>query len=163
MIARAEETMASRLIRTDDDVAALLMRLALGIVFFAHGAQKVLGWFGGYGPSATLGAMTKQGLPAALVVLVMIAEFGGSIGLILGLLTRVAALGVGCVMLGAIITVHSKVGFFMNWMGNQKGEGFEYHLLALGLAIALIIKGGGLFSIDRALSSGNGRISAARA
>ncbi|HZX64699.1 MAG TPA: DoxX family protein [Myxococcales bacterium] len=154
--------MASPLIRTNDDPAALIMRLVLGIVFFPHGAQKVLGWFGGYGASATLDAMTKQGLPAFLVVLVMVAEFAGSIGLILGFLTRLAALGVGCVMLGAILTVHGKMGFFMNWFGNQKGEGYEYHLLALGLAVALLIKGGGLLSVDRALSGGDARTSPAR-
>jgi len=154
--------MASPLIRTSDDPAALIMRLVLGFVFFPHGAQKVLGWFGGYGASATLDAMTKQGLPAFLVVLVMAAEFAGSIGLIVGFLTRLAALGVACVMLGAIITVHGKVGFFMNWMGNQQGEGYEYHLLALGLAVALLIKGGGLFSVDRALSGGDARFSASR-
>jgi putative oxidoreductase len=154
--------MASPLIRTGDDPAALVLRLVLGIVFFAHGAQKVLGWFGGYGASATLDAMTKQGLPAFLVVLVMVAEFAGSIGLILGFLTRLAALGVGCVMLGAILMVHGKVGFFMNWFGNQQGEGYEYHLLALGLAVALVIKGGGLLSVDRALSGGDARTSTAR-
>jgi putative oxidoreductase len=155
--------MASPLIRTNDDPAALILRLMLGIVFFPHGAQKVLGWFGGYGLSATLAAMTKQGLPAFLVVLVMIAEFAGSIGLIVGFLTRLAALGIGCVMLGAIITVHGKVGFFMNWFGNQPGEGFEYHLLAIAIAVAVIIKGGGLFSVDRALSGGDARVSASRA
>jgi putative oxidoreductase len=154
--------MASPLLRTDDDPVALIMRLVLGIVFFAHGAQKVLGWFGGHGASATLAGMTQQGLPAFLVILVMLAEFGGSIGLILGFLTRLAALGVGCVMVGAIVTVHSKMGFFMNWMGNQKGEGYEYHLLALGLALGLLIKGGGLFSVDRALSSGDSRSTLAR-
>jgi putative oxidoreductase len=106
--------------------------------------------------------MTKQGLPAFVVVVVMVAEFAGSIGLIVGFLTRLAALGVGCVMLGAILTVHAKNGFFMNWMGNQKGEGFEYHLLALGIALALLIKGGGLFSVDRALSGGDARGSPAR-
>jgi len=154
--------MASPLIRTSDDPVALILRLVLGIVFFPHGAQKVLGWFGGHGASATLDAMTRQGLPAFLVVLVMVAEFAGSIGLIVGFLTRLAALGVGCVMLGAILTVHGKVGFFMNWFGNQKGEGYEYHLLALGLVVALLIKGGGLFSVDRALSGGDARASAAR-
>jgi putative oxidoreductase len=154
--------MASPLIRTNDDPAALIMRLVLGIVFFPHGAQKVLGWFGGYGASATLDAMTKQGLPAFLVILIMVAEFAGSIGLILGFLTRLAALGVGCVMLGAILTVHGKMGFFMNWFGNQKGEGYEYHLLALGLVVALLIKGGGLLSVDRALSGGDARAASAR-
>ncbi|MFL5446626.1 MAG: DoxX family protein [Myxococcales bacterium] len=154
--------MASPLIRTNDDPVALIMRLVLGIVFFPHGAQKVLGWFGGHGVSATLDAMTKQGLPAFLVILIMVAEFGGSIGLILGFLTRLAALGVGCVMLGAILMVHGKIGFFMNWFGNQKGEGYEYHLLALGLVVALLIKGGGLLSVDRALSGGDARVSTAR-
>ena len=153
--------MASPLIRTNDDPVALILRLMLGIVFVPNGAQRVLGWFGGYGASATIDAMTKQGLPAFLVVLVMIAEFAGSIGLVVGFLTRLAALGIGCVMLGAILTVHGKVGFFMNWFGNQPGEGFEYHLLAIAIAVAVIIKGGGLLSIDRALSGGDARVSRA--
>jgi putative oxidoreductase len=148
--------MASRLIRTDDDPVALIMRLVLGIVFFAHGAQKVLGWFGGYGPSATLAGMSRM-MPAVLVVIVMIAEFAGSLGLIVGLLTRIAAFGIACVMVGAILTVHAKFGFFMNWSGMRPGEGFEYHLLALTLAVALMIKGGGLASIDRVLSRGDTR------
>src|SRR5438105_4835201 len=144
--------MFRRFLRTDDDVSALVMRLTLGVVFFPHGAQKVLGWFGGPGASNTIQFFSKQGLPPALTVLVMAAELGGSILLILGFLTRLAALGIGCVMAGALFLVHAKVGFFMNWAGTQKGEGFEYHLLALGLAIALLIKGGGAFSVDRALS-----------
>jgi len=141
-----------RFLRTDNDVAALLMRLALGVVFVAHGGQKVLGWWGGYGASATIQGFAKMGMPPVLTILVMTAELGGGLLLIVGLLTRLAALGIGCVMLGAIVLVHSKVGFFMNWAGNQKGEGFEYHLLALGLAIALLIKGGGAMSIDGALA-----------
>ena len=146
--------MANAFIRTDDDYGALVMRLFLGIVFFTHGAQKVLGWFGGYGASATIQGFSKMGLPPVVTVLVMVAEFGGSILLILGFLTRLAALGIGCVMVAAIVLVHSKVGFFMNWAGSQKGEGYEYHLLAIGLAVALLIKGGGALSIDRALSRG---------
>src|SRR4051794_11331883 len=145
--------MFARIIRTHDDGVALLLRLILGIVMFPHGAQKVLGWFGGYGFSATLQGMSKM-LPTALVVLVIIAEFFGSLGLILGFLTRIAAFGIGCVMVGAILTVHGKFGFFMNWMGKQPGEGFEYHLLAIGLAIALMIKGGGKASVDLALTRG---------
>jgi len=141
-----------RFLRTDNDVAALLMRLALGVVFVAHGGQKVLGWWGGYGASATIQGFAKMGMPPVLTILVMTAELGGGLLLIVGFLTRLAALGIGCVMLGAIVLVHSKVGFFMNWAGNQKGEGFEYHLLALGLAIALLIKGGGAMSIDGALA-----------
>ena|SRR6516225_2370347 len=141
-----------RLIRTDNDPAALIMRLALGLVIFPHGAQKVLGWWGGYGAAATIQGFSKGGLPVVLAVLVLAAEFGGSLGLIVGFLTRVAAFGVGCVMLGAILLVHLKVGFFMNWAGAQKGEGFEYHILALGLVIALLIKGGGALSIDGAIT-----------
>jgi len=146
-----------RFLRTDNDVGALIMRLALGAVFFPHGAQKVLGWFGGYGASATIQFFTKMGLPSWLTIFVMAAELGGAILLIVGFLTRLAALGIGAVMLGAILMVHSKVGFFMNWAGNQKGEGFEYHLLALGLAIALLIKGGGAFSVDGAIAGSDGR------
>jgi putative oxidoreductase len=141
-----------RFLRTDNDVAALFMRLALGLVFFPHGAQKVLGWFGGYGAGATIQFFAKMGMPPVLTILVMAAELGGSVLLIVGFLTRLAAFGVGCVMLGAIVLVHGKVGFFMNWAGSQKGEGFEYHVLALGLAIALLIKGGGALSVDGALA-----------
>ena len=141
-----------RLIRTDNDPAALIMRLALGLVIFPHGAQKVLGWWGGYGAAATIQGFSKGGLPVVLAVLVLAAEFGGSLGLIVGFLTRVAAFGVGCVMLGAILLVHLRVGFFMDWAGTQKGEGFEYHILALGLVIALLIKGGGALSIDGAIT-----------
>jgi len=139
-------------LRTDDDVSALVMRLTLALVFFPHGAQKVLGWWGGPGASATIQGLAKMGLPPVVTVLLMAAELGGSLLLILGFFTRLAALGIGCVMTAAIFMVHSKVGFFMNWAGTQKGEGFEYHLLALGLAIALLIKGGGAFSVDRALA-----------
>ena len=144
--------MANRFIRTDDDFGALVMRLVLGLVFFPHGAQKVLGWFGGHGASATIQGFSKMGFPPVVTVLVMAAEFGGSILLILGFLTRLAAIGIGALMVGAILMVHAKVGFFMNWAGTQKGEGFEYHLLAIGIALALLIKGGGAFSVDRALS-----------
>ena len=155
--------MAARLLRTDNDPAALVMRLALGIVMFPHGAQKALGLFGGHGAAATIQGFSKMGLPSLLTVLVIVAEFAGSIGLILGFLTRVAAFGIGCVMAGALLLVHAKLGFFMNWAGNQKGEGFEYHILALGLAIALMIKGGGALSVDRAISGDDRRHSAAPA
>ncbi len=144
--------MFHRFVRTDNDPAALIMRLALGLVMFPHGAQKVLGWWGGYGAAATIQGFSKMGLPAGLTVLVLAAELAGSLMLIFGFFTRLAAFGVGCVMLGAITLVHGKVGFFMNWAGSQKGEGFEYHILALGLAIALLIKGGGALSVDRAIA-----------
>lgn len=143
--------MIRKLFATKKDVVPIFLRLALGAVMFPHGAQKVLGWFGGGGFKVTLEGMTGMGLPAAIVVMVMIAEFLGSLGLIFGFLTRLSALGVISVMLGAIFTVHQQYGFFMNWMGKQAGEGFEYHLLAIGIAVALLVRGGGAFSIDRAL------------
>jgi putative oxidoreductase len=142
-----------RLLATTNDGALTLMRLVLGIVFFAHGAQKMLGWFGGYGFSATMGFFTSQmHIPAVFAFLAIAAEFFGSIGLILGLLTRIAALGITANMLVAILMVHRHFGFFMNWFGDQKGEGIEYHLVTLALTIALVIRGGGAFSADRALS-----------
>ena len=141
-----------KLLATNGDWLQLLLRLTLGIVIFPHGAQKLLGWFGGYGFSGTMGFLTGTvGLPAAVAFLVIMAESLGALGIILGFLTRVGALGVMSVMLGAILTVHLKVGFFMNWSGQQQGEGFEYHLLAIGLALALLVRGGGAFSVDRAL------------
>jgi putative oxidoreductase len=143
----------NRLLATTDDVALTVMRLVLGIVFFAHGAQKMLGWFGGNGFSGTMGFFTSQmHIPAPFAFLAIAAEFFGSIGLLLGLLTRIAALGIGTNMLVAILMVHRHFGFFMNWFGNQKGEGIEYHLLAIALAITLVIRGGGAFSADRAMS-----------
>jgi putative oxidoreductase len=120
------------LLRTNDRIEPLLLRLFLGVVFFPHGAQKVFGWFGGYGFTGTMGFFTQQmHIPALFAFLAIAAEFAGSLGLIVGLLTRVAAFGILANMLVAVAMVHSKVGFFMNWSGNQKGEGFEYHLLAM--------------------------------
>lgn len=144
--------MLKRWIQTDENASSLILRLVLGAVFFAHGAQKMLGWFGGAGFSATLDGMSKMGLPVAVVALVIFAEFFGALGLLTGLLTRVAAFGILCVMLGAVFMVHLPNGFFMNWFGNQKGEGIEYHLLAIAICLALMILGGGRASIDRSMS-----------
>jgi putative oxidoreductase len=144
--------MLKRLVQTDDDTGMLIARLALGLVMFPHGAQKLLGWFGGQGFAATVQGMTGMGLPAALVFVVILIEFFGSLALILGVLGRVAAFGVLCVMLGAVLMVHLPNGFFMNWMGTQKGEGFEYHLLAIGLALAVLVNGSGRWSSDRRMS-----------
>lgn len=142
------------LFQTDAAVSSLVLRLTLGAVFLPHGAQKVLGWFGGYGFSATMGFFTgHMHIPAFFAFLAIAAEFAGAIGLILGLFTRVAALGIASVMAVAIVTVHYANGFFMNWSGTQKGEGFEYHLLALGIALALMIRGGGKWSADAAIAS----------
>ena len=140
------------LFRTQDSSSLLILRLALGIVMLPHGLQKTVGLFGGGGFGATMGYFTGQGMPAALAFLVILAESLGSLGLIVGFLTRVAALGIGSVMVCAILTVHWPNGFFMNWFGNQKGEGFEYHLLVIGMALALILGGGGKASIDGAIA-----------
>src|SRR6185436_13684960 len=145
--------MFRKLITTDDNPATVILRLVLGVVFFAHGAQKLLGWFGGPGFSGTMGMFTGYlHIPAPLAFLAIAAEFFGGLGLILGFLTRVAAFGITVNMLVAIATVHHSYGFFMNWTGSQKGEGFEYHLLVLAITAFLMIRGAGAFSVDRALS-----------
>jgi len=145
--------MFKKLLTTSDDASLAFMRIMLGIVFFAHGAQKVLGWFGGYGFSGTMGFFTTQmHIPPVFAFLAICAEFFGSLGLILGFLTRIAAFGIAVNMIVAVLMVHIHVGFFVNWFGNQKGEGFEYHLLALALAIPVMIRGAGAVSVDRALS-----------
>ncbi|MFN0123523.1 MAG: DoxX family protein [Blastocatellia bacterium] len=144
--------MIRKLLATDNDVIALVLRLTLGIVMFPHGAQKLLGWFGGSGFGGTMAAFTGMGMPAPLVFLIIMAESFGAVMLILGLAGRFAAFGIACVMTGAALMVHAQHGFFMNWFGQQKGEGFEYHLLALGIAIALMIRGSGALSLDQSLA-----------
>ncbi|MCM2324623.1 MAG: DoxX family protein [Oligoflexia bacterium] len=145
--------MLKRLLWTPHDAAATIARLVLGIVMLPHGAQKLLGWFGGHGFSGTMGFFTGQmGIPALFAFLAIVAEFFGALGLIFGFLTRVAAFGIAAVMVVAVITTHLPNGFFMNWMGTLKGEGFEYHLLALGLALVIMIRGAGAWSVDRAFS-----------
>src|ERR1700693_5300467 len=146
--------MVRKLFATDDDIATAILRLALGVVFFAHGAQKMLGWFGGYGFSGTMGFFTHQmGIPAPFAFLAIAAEFFGGLGLIVGLLGRIAAFGIMCNMLVAIAMVHRHNGLFMNWAGNQKGEGIEYHLLAIAIALVILIKGSGALSVDRFLTN----------
>jgi len=143
--------MWNKLIHTNNDAALTILRLVLGAVFFAHGATKVLGWWGGYGFSATMSGFERTGIPAVFAFLAIVAEFCGGIGLVIGLLGRVAAFGVACVMVVAIVRVHAVNGFFMNWAGTQKGEGFEYHLLVLAMTLAIMIAGSGAWSVDRAL------------
>lgn len=144
--------MLNKLIHTNPDAAPTILRLVLGVVFFVHGATKALGWWGGLGFSATMRGFEHEGIPAVLAFLAIAAEFLGGIGLILGLLSRVAAFGIACVMVVAIVTVHAVNGFFMNWGGQQKGEGIEYHLLVLAMTAAIMIAGSGAWSVDRALS-----------
>jgi len=146
--------MLQKLMGTDRSRAGALLRLVLGIVFFAHGAQKMLGWFGGYGFQGTLGFLTDVlHIPTPLAVLAILAEFLGGLGLIVGLLTRVAAFGIGVNMLVAIFAVHAANGFFVNWSGTQKGEGYEYHLLVLAIVVYLLMRGAGAFSVDGVLTT----------
>ena len=140
------------LVSSHGDVVPLVLRLTLAVVMFAHGAQKVLGWFGGSGLRGTLDFLRKSGVPSPVAVLTIMAEFLGPLGLAVGLLTRVAALGIAAVMLGAILTVHRQHGFFMNWYGNAQGEGFEYHVLVIGLAVALVLNGAGAWSLDAVIA-----------
>jgi putative oxidoreductase len=147
--------MVKGLLKTSNSVVDMILRLALAVVFFPHGAQKVLGWFGGYGLANTWGFFTqKMGIPGYLTALVFAAEFLGPIGLFFGFLTRVAAFGIFCVMATAAWMVHSKVGFFMNWAGTMPAgkEGFEFHILAIALCIAVMARGGGALSIDGAIA-----------
>jgi putative oxidoreductase len=143
------------LVATRAGVAGTVLRVTLGAIMFPHGAQKLLGWFGGYGLQGTMGFMTGHiGLPAPLAALVIIAEFFGSLALIFGAFSRAAAVGIISVMIGAIVTTHLPNGFFMNWTGQQAGEGFEYHLLVIGMALAIVIGGSGRYSLDRRLGRG---------
>jgi len=143
-----------RLFATSNDGVLTLLRLVLGIVFFLHGSQKVFGWFGGYGFSGTMHFFTgMMHIPAPFAFLAIMAEFLGGIGLIVGLLARVAAFGIFVNMCVAVMMVHFANGPFMNWAGNQKGEGYEYHLLAIIVAVTIMIRGAGAFSVDHALAS----------
>ncbi|MHB1015585.1 MAG: DoxX family protein [Desulfurivibrionaceae bacterium] len=144
--------MVKALLATDNSPAQLLIRLALGMVIFPHGAQKVLGWFGGPGYGATVTAFSAMGFPLWAIILLMVSEFGGSLLLVLGLYTRVWALAIGTAIAICLKMNHLQNGFFMNWAGQQRGEGFEYHILVLGIALALVVRGGGMLSLDRVLA-----------
>ena len=141
------------LIRTTASYAPTVLRVVLGVIFFAHGAQKALGWFGGHGFSATVNGFQRGlGIPEPLAVLAIAAEFLGGLGLIVGLLGRVAAFGIACTMVVAVFKANIANGLFMNWEGTQKGEGYEYHLLAIAMSIAIMIMGSGALSLDRLLT-----------
>ena len=142
-----------QLFQTDDSWTGLILRLTLGLVMFPHGAQKLLGWYGGFGFTGTMGIFTEtMHLPWIVALLVIVGEFFGSLGLIAGLLTRFTAVSFMVIMLGAIITVHLQNGFFMNWSGKQLGEGYEYHLLVIGIGLALLVTGAGMWSVDKVIA-----------
>ena len=145
--------MLKKLFQTNDDVALLILRVLLGLVFFPHGMSKLTTMFGGYGFEGTMGFFTtKLGIPAVFAFLAIMAEGAGWLGLVTGLLTRVAAFGIAMNMAVAVYMMHWQNGFFMNWFGNQKGEGYEFHILVIAIALVLIIKGGGKWSADKAIA-----------
>ncbi|HEV8662556.1 MAG TPA: DoxX family protein [Candidatus Methylomirabilis sp.] len=145
--------MLEALLQTSDTWALPPIRLALGAIFIGHGAQKLFGWFGGYGPKGTIGYFQQAlGVPPPLTVLAILAEFFGGLGVLLGLLTRLAAAGITAVMLVAIAKVHWGHGFFLNWeLKPNRGHGYEMNLALIGMALALLIAGGGALSVDRLL------------
>src|SRR6266850_8245864 len=145
--------MLRRLVRTNEDYALTTARLVLGILFFIHGDQLMLGWFGGDGLSSSMDFFTEQlGIPASFAFLAICAEFFGGLMLIAGILGRVAALAIICTMAVAVAEVHWHFGLFMNWFGTQKGEGFEYHLLAITIGMLIVLRGSGALSLDRLLA-----------
>jgi len=144
--------MSSKLIATSNDWTLTILRLAAGIMIFPHGLQKTFGWFGGAGFSAQMAGFERSHIPAVFALLAIAAEFLGGLGLIFGALTRIAAFGLASNMIVGVYLLHWKNGFFMNWSGHQKGEGFEFHILVVAMAIVLMARGGGAASIDRALS-----------
>ena len=142
-------TFMKYLFQTNDKFSYWVPRVILGCVMFPHGAQKLFGWFGGFGFTNTMTYFTQTaGLPWIIAFLIIMGESLGSLGLIVGFFTRLSALGLICIMVGAITTVHIPNGFFMNWFSKQAGEGFEYHLLVIGMSIPLLISGGGKYSVD---------------
>ncbi len=145
--------MLETLVQTRDTLALLPIRLALGAIFIGHGGQKLFGWFGGYGPKGTIGYFQQAlGVPPALTVLAILGEFFGGLGVLLGFLTRPAAAGIIAVMLVAVAKVHWGHGFFLNWeLKPERGHGIEMNLALIGMALTLLIAGGGAYSVDRLL------------
>jgi putative oxidoreductase len=146
--------MIKKFFATDKSFSTTILRVMLGVVMFPHGTQKLLGWFGGRGYEATVKGFTQghMHLPEFLAVLIVLTESVGALALVAGFFTRLAALAITVDMACAVVLVHLKVGFFMNWSGTAKGEGFEYHLLMIAIGLALLIKGGGPWSVDAAIA-----------
>ncbi len=144
----------SKLVATQPSTGQLALRIGLAAMLWPHGAQKMLGWFGGYGFKGTMDALS-QNLPAPIVFLVILGEFFAPFLLVSGFATRFAAASVGVIMAGAALLVHFPNGFFMNWFGGQQGEGIEFHILAITIAVALVLKGAGSASLDLRLSRTN--------
>ncbi|MGZ3838601.1 MAG: DoxX family protein [Flavisolibacter sp.] len=144
--------MKAGIFNTNSNWSPTILRIILGLTLLGHGTQKLLGWFGGYGFDGTMGFFTRTvGLPWIIGLLVIIIEFFGSISLILGLATRPWSLSMVILFIGIIYTSHLQNGFFMNWFGDKKGEGYEFFLLAIAISISLVFTGGGKYSLDHLL------------
>jgi putative oxidoreductase len=148
----AASRVASAVLSTSDSRLLTFLRIVLGAVMLPHGLQKTVGWFGGYGFDATMGYFGTMGIPALFGFLAIAAETAGAVALITGFAARIAAFGVAATIAVAALMVHLQNGFFMNWSGQQKGEGFEYHILLVAVSIAIIIGGAGRYSLDRLFS-----------
>jgi putative oxidoreductase len=140
--------MLAKIFKTSPDPVLAIIRLVVGVLFFYHGAQKMLGWWGGPGFSGMMQAFESQGVPAVLAFLAIAAEFFGGIGLVIGFLSRIAAFGITVNMIVAILTVNLPNGLSMNWTGQQNGEGIEFHLLVLAITFSILFAGAGAFSLD---------------
>ncbi|HYK03129.1 MAG TPA: DoxX family protein [Thermoanaerobaculia bacterium] len=145
----AASRIASGLLSTSDSRSLTFLRIVLGAVMLPHGLQKTVGWFGGYGFDATLGYFGTLGIPALFAFLAIAAESAGAVALITGFTTRIAAFGVAATITVAALMAHVQNGFFMNWSGQQKGEGFEYHIVLVAISLVLMAGGAGRFSLDR--------------
>ncbi len=145
--------MKQLIFKTEDNYAPLILRVSAGIVMVAHGSQKLLGLFGGFGFTASMNYFTQTAhLPWIIGFSVILIEFFGSIALIAGLATRLMSAALSVLIIGILLTSHVQNGFFMNWFGVQKGEGMEFGILFLAISVSLSISGGGKWSADRLLN-----------
>ena len=142
-----------RFMRTTPDPLLVIARMVLGVVMLAHGSRKVFGMLGGRGLEATYAFFAGFGIPPWLGTLAIVAEFAGGAALVLGLLGRLAAAGLIVNMLVAVLVVHGRFGFFMNWGGQQAGEGIEFHLITIALLLMILVHGSGPMSLDDSWSN----------
>jgi putative oxidoreductase len=149
---RVSTTLIVRMLSTTPDMHLLILRVVLGLIFFAHGAQKVFGWFGGPGYGPIMQWFTSQHIPMLLAWLAITAEFVGGLTLTFGFLARLSAFGIVVNMVVATLTIGLPNGLFMNWFGNQKSEGIEFYLLAIVIGMTIVLQGAGPWSIDRAVA-----------